>query len=368
MGVQSVYRSQPLETGPAPANDREPGPALRMASIGQIGPAVWDAFVMREPSATFFHLSRWQKVVSRVYGLDTHYLAVVSGGKVQGVLPLVHVRSRLFGNSLISNAFCVYGGIAASNDIVKRMLVDAAVELGAQLGVDYVELRCQQAQVPDWPVKSAVYATFQRPLFSSADDNLKAIPWKKRADVRKAIKADLRVDTSGDLDEFYSIYAESVHKLGTPVFPKRFIQAIKEEFGDACEVSVVHGPDGPVAALTSFYFRDQVLPYYGGGVAAARGLHAYEQLYWSLMCRASARGAGQFDFGRSKYGTGAFDYKTHWGFEPKPLEYQYHLVQGAAVPDINPLNPKYRMMVAAWQKLPGAVANRLGPWLSGQLG
>ena len=110
------------------------------------------------------------------------------------------------------------------------------------------------------------------------------------------------------------------------------------------------------------------MPYFGGAVPAARPVHAYDLLYWSLMRRAVARGAAVFDFGRSKLGTGAFDYKRFWGFEPTPLEYQYHLVRAKAVPDVNPLNPKYSRVVAAWRRLPLPVANRLGPLLARQLG
>jgi hypothetical protein len=127
----------------APANDAEARAGIRVARLEQIGAEVWDAFVLREPSATFFHLSGWQRVIARVYGYDTHFLAVVQDSKVVGVLPLVHVRSRLFGDSLISNAFCVYGGIAASEPAAVHALAQAAADLGEQLGVSYVEMRSE---------------------------------------------------------------------------------------------------------------------------------------------------------------------------------------------------------------------------------
>ncbi len=373
-GSTRMLNSQPVtsELSPLvakpPANDANVQAPLRIATLQDIGAAVWDAFVYREPTATFFHLSGWQRVVQKVYGFDTHYLAAVRDNRVVGVLPLVHVRSALFGNSLISNAYCVYGGIAGQEPDVVYELADAAARLANKLAVGYVELRSIEPCVPDWPVKSDIYATFQRPLYPSEQENLKAIPRKKRADVRKGMKNNLTIDLSGDLDAFYDIYAESVRNLGTPVFSKRFAAAIQQEFGDRCEVSLACGPDGPVAALMSFYFRDRVLPYYGGGSMAARPLHGYDQLYWTLMCRAVDRGATVFDFGRSKFGTGAFEYKKYWGFEPTALHYQYHLAKSEVVPDINPLNPKYRLMVAAWKKLPLFAAGRLGPWLSRQLG
>lgn len=351
-----------------PAND---GTVNAPIEIGRLTPetvAEWDAFVLGEPTATFFHRAGWSRVIRRAYGYDTHFLIARRGGEIIGVLPLVHLKTLAFGQSLISTGFCVYGGIASSDPHAIHALAEEAARIGAQLGVGYVEMRSEQALIPGWKTKSDVYATFRRNLHEDDDANLKAIPRKKRADVRKGIKSDLTVDTSGDLDTFHAIYAESVRNLGTPVFSKKFIRAIAEEFGEDCEISVVYGPDGPVAALTSFFFRDQVLPYYGGGTLAARPLHAYDQLYWTLMGRAVRRGARVFDFGRSKFGTGAFDYKTFWGFEPTPLNYQYHLVKAGEVPDINPLNPKYKLMVSTWQKLPLSVANLIGPWVARQLG
>lgn len=351
-----------------PANAPGIAAAIAIARLDAADAAAWDAFVLQEPSATFFHRAGWARVIRRAYGYDTHFLMARRNGEIVGVLPLVHLKTLAFGQSLISMGFCVYGGIASSDPLAIEALAAEAARLGEQLGVGYVEMRSEQAQIPGWQTKSDVYATFRRELHDDDDANLKAIPRKKRADVRKGIKSDLTVDTSGDIDTFHAIYAESVRNLGTPVFSKRYIRTIAEEFGDDCEISVVHGPQGPVAALASFFFRDQVLPYYGGGTYAARPLHAYDQLYWTLMGRAVRRGARVFDFGRSKYGTGAFDYKTYWGFEPTPLRYQYHLVKASEVPDINPLNPKYRLFVAMWQKLPLPVANRVGPWVARQLG
>ncbi len=213
------------------------------------------------------------------------------------------------------------------------------------------------------------YFSFCRTLAPSRDANLKAIPRKKRADLRKAIdNPALTVETGADIGVFFRIYAESVRNLGTPVLPRRFYAAIVAAFGDAVELSAVHGPDGPVAALMTFYFKDRVMPYYGGATAAARPLHAYDLLYWSLMERAVARGALIFDFGRSKRGTGAYDYKTYWGFTPEPLHYAFHLVRGQALPDVNPLNPKYRLMIETWRRLPLPLANTIGPLVARQLG
>ncbi|MGH6995597.1 MAG: FemAB family XrtA/PEP-CTERM system-associated protein, partial [Stellaceae bacterium] len=283
----------------------------------------------------------------------------------------MHVKSRLFGDALISTAFTTGDGIVADDNMAAQALADDAAELGQRFAVDFVELR-QSVSLPigtAWHAKTELYFGFERALAVNDADNLKAIPRKKRADLRKAIDdRRLVTDTDAPIETFFGIYAESLRNLGTPVLPLRFYRAIKATFGDAVEISTVAGPDGPAAALMSFYFKDCVLPYYGGAVPAARRLHAYDLMYWAQMQRAAARGARLFDFGRSKRGTGSFDYKTYWGFEPTPLGYQYRLVKRANLPEINPLNPKYRLMVGTWRRFPLALANRIGPVVARQIG
>jgi FemAB-related protein (PEP-CTERM system-associated) len=125
-------------------------------------------------------------------------------------------------------------------------------------------------------------------------------------------------------------------------------------------VTIMDGADD-IASVLNFYFRDEVLPYYGGGRAIARDRYGNDFMYWEVMRRAAARGFTMFDFGRSKLGTGAFSFKKNWGFVPAPLNYRFRLAPGQEIPDINPLNPKYRLLIAAWKRLPVPLANLIGP-------
>ncbi|MEM7281159.1 MAG: GNAT family N-acetyltransferase [Pseudomonadota bacterium] len=123
-----------------------------------------------------------------------------------------------------------------------------------------------------------------------------------------------------------------------------------------------------VAGVLSFYFRNEVIPYYGGGSAAARGLRANDYLYWELMRRATSLGCTSFDFGRSKRGTGAYRFKTHWGFESEVLSYEYYLVNASSMPNLSPTNPKYSAMIRLWSKLPVSVSRLIGPPIAKYLG
>jgi FemAB-related protein (PEP-CTERM system-associated) len=338
--------------------------------VHQLGPdpSAWDAYVAAHPQATFFHQAAWRDVIARAFRHVPHYLVAEQDGAIVGVLPLAQVKTRLFGHTLISLPFCVYGGMLANDAEAAAALAAEAAALGRKLGAAATELRFLEEPPQDyldaaWQRRDALYVTFRRAIEGDDDANMKAIPRKQRAMVRKGIERGLEAVTSRDVDGLHRIYAESVRNLGTPVFSRAYFRLLAEVFGPAMDVVTVSEAGTPLAAVMNFYWRDEVLPYYGGGTAAARGSYANDFMYWSVMQRAAARGARIFDFGRSKEGTGAFAFKKNWGFSPTPLPYYFNLAPGHRIPENNPLNPKYRLMIAAWQRLPLPVANLLGPYL-----
>jgi FemAB-related protein (PEP-CTERM system-associated) len=327
----------------------------------------WDAYVNAHPEATFFHLAGWNRVIEKAFGHPTHFLLAEHGGDIVGVLPLAEINSRLFGHSLGSLPFCAYGGILAEHDAAAQALDTAAQALARKLKVGALEYRNLVARHADWPTKD-LYVTFKKAIQPEVEANMNAIPRKQRAMVRKGIKAGLVGEIDADTTRFFQAYSASVHRLGTPVFSRKFFRLLKDEFGDDCEVLTITLDGQVIASVMSFYFRDEVLPYYGGGTDAARAVAGNDFMYWDLMRRACERGLKVFDFGRSKRGTGSFDFKKNWGFEPTPLHYEYFLVKDAEIPEINPLNPKYRLFIQAWKKMPLALANAIGPHIVKNLG
>jgi FemAB-related protein (PEP-CTERM system-associated) len=321
----------------------------------------WDQFVRAHASGTFFHLSGWKRVIERAFGHRTYYVIAERGGAVAGVLPLTHVKSLLFGSSLISNAFSVHGGPIAEDSETLCKLEDEAIRLMDAIPVPVLELRDFSARRADWPSKKDLYASFRKSLDHSVEHNLKSVPRKQRAMIRKGMANKLRSDMDDNVERLYRIYAQSVHNLGTPVFAESYFRILREEFSTCSDIVTVTCDGQAVASVLNFYFRDAVLPFYGGGVRAARALSANDFLYWEVMRRACERGYRYFDFGRSKIGTGSFAFKRNWGFQPTQLVYQFRLSPGTSIPDLNPLNPKLGIFIAAWKRLPLAVATRLGP-------
>jgi FemAB-related protein (PEP-CTERM system-associated) len=240
--------------------------------------------------------------------------------------------------------------------------------LAERLRVAHLELRDPAPREPAWP-RQELYAGFRKPLLREVEANLLAIPRKQRAMVRKGIKNGLASVLELDVERFFRLYADNVHRHGTPPLPRRYFRSLLEVFGSDAEILTVIDAQGrPVSSVLSFYFRDEVLPHYAGDALEARELAANDFKYWELMRRACERGVRVFDFGRSKRGTGPYDFKRNWGFEPKPLAYEYRLYRRDRIPENNPLNPKYRALIALWRRLPLPMANALGPHLVRSLG
>ncbi len=340
----------------------------RLSAKSDVNTAAWDDFVQTCPTATFFHRAGWQSILQEVFRHDTYFLYAETDGHIEGVLPLAHVNSLLFGNSLVSLPFAVYGGVAASNEIAAQALEQEAQNIAKRLGVAHLELRHVAARHIDWPIQD-LYVTFRKEIFLDEDANMLAIPRKQRAMVRKGIKNGLVSELDSGVDRFFALYADNMHRHGTPALPKRYFQALRAEFGSDCEVLTVAGPDGrALSTVFSFYFRDEVLPYYAGDDEAARDCAANDFKYWELMRRSCARGCKVFDYGRSKHGTGSYTFKKNWGFEPLPLHYEYCLYKRNAIPQNNPANAKYKLLIETWRRLPIGVANWLGPFVVRNLG
>ncbi len=358
-----------LDAAPADGADRL-HPQLQLKLMQPGDRPRWDAFVQRCPEATFFHRAGWQQVIEQAFGHRTWFYYVEQDGQIQGVLPLAQIKSRLFGHSLAALPFCVYGGVAALSEPARAMLDQAAQRLAKELGAGHLEYRHLNATPgagADWH-GSDLYVTFRKAIVADDEANMNAIPRKQRAMVRKGIKCGLQGVVEQDVERFFTAYSNSVHRLGTPVFSKRYFALLKQVFGDDCEVrSIVRGEE-LVGGVLSFFFRDEVLPYYGGGMPLAREVAGNDFMYWNLMQAAAARGCRLFDFGRSKRGTGAYDFKHNWGFEATPLAYAYQLHAARALPDVNPLNPKYQLMIKVWRRLPLALANFIGPYIVKDLG
>lgn len=332
--------------------------------IGQLTPGgeeEWDRFVTASPSGTFFHLSGWKTVIERVLGRKCFYLTARQNGSLLGIFPISWVRSKIFGECLVSLPLGVYGGVCADDAATYSALLSAGGKLASELGVKYLEMRNRTEQFPSSLPGRDLYVTFTQDLSAGPEKLLQALPRDTRYMVRKSLKAGLDWTEDLTLEEFYDLYARSVHRLGTPVFSKKLFTCLRSQFGKECRLFGVRKGGKAIAGVLCFYFRDQVIPYYSGSLPEFNRDAPNNFMYWKLMAQSCEEGYRYFDFGRSKRGTGAYQFKESWGMQMSGLPYRYQLVRATEVPHISPVDKKFQLSVSIWKQLPFGLTKILGP-------
>jgi FemAB-related protein (PEP-CTERM system-associated) len=328
-----------------------------------------DDYVAAHPGAEIFHRPHWSIAVEEGCRQRGHYLIAEGRGGLAGCLPLIEIRSPLFGNALVSVGFGTGGGPIADDPAIAGALVAAGWALAGRRACRSMELR--GGAVPEgWTAQTGIYADFSKPLPQGEEAILRAMKRRHRS-IRRAREFDLEVRIgrgAADRAMHYQVYGEMVRNLGSPVYPRTLFAAMLDRYGEDADILTILKHGRPLASALNFYFRGTAMPYWGGGTAASREFSASEMMYYQVMCHAARRGCTEFNFGRSKLGTGTYAFKENWGFEPNPLTYAIRTADGAAPRSVNPLDPRYRLQIALWKKLPLPLANRIGPHIARGLG
>lgn len=329
----------------------------------------WDAYVEVHAHATGYHSWAWRAVIERAFQHQAHYLAVRdASGTICGVLPLIRFKSWLFGRFLVSLPFLNYAGILADHDAAREALLDAATDLARAHGCRHIELRHIGRQLHGVPVRQHK-VTLLRPLEETVDQAWKRLDNKVRNQVRKAEKSGLTGAAGGAelLGEFYPVFAHNMRDLGTPVYSRRFFEEIMAALPHRARVFVVRTGATPVAAGIGLTWRETIEVPWASSLREHRQLCPNMLLYWLVIRHGIEVGLRTLDFGRSTPHEGTYRFKRQWGAEPVPLHWEYWLATGATLPDHGPTNPKMRLAIAAWQRLPVKLTNVLGPPLVRQI-
>jgi serine/alanine adding enzyme len=340
-------------------------------AVQDTAPEDWDPYVMRFPDASLYHLSGWPEIAREVFGHRTLYLAARdSDGALAGVLPVIRQRSWLLGSFATSLAFFSYGGaLAADPSVAERMMERAAGEAEA-LGCRYLEFRDIRARSGPWAPRTDK-VTLQLELPSEAESLAKSLGSKLRSQVRRAERegAQSRSGSAELLADFYAVFAENMRDLGTPVYPKRFFEAIIMRFPEHCQLVVIDLRGEPVAAGLLTFWRGRAEVPWAACRAKAKPLGINMKLYWELLSLSVGRGCALFDFGRSTVDSGTYRFKRQWGAKPRELHwYRWQREEiGAGNGHEDDRDRMLRFASAVWQRLPLPVANTLGPLISGAL-
>jgi FemAB-related protein (PEP-CTERM system-associated) len=285
-------------------------------------------------------------------------------GRTIGRLPLAFVRSRIFGRFLVSLPFINTGGVVAADDAVARQLVDQAVALADKLDVRYLELRHERPiEHPRLTGRNESKVHMRLRLPATADELWQHLKAKVRNQVRKGESqpgAEAHWGRQELLDEFYDIFSHNMRDLGTPTFGKPLFKAILDEFSNEAELCVVRHGLRPVAAAVLVHGDGTTAVPNAGSLRRYNATNANMLMYWKLLERAVQRGSRVFDFGRSTIDSNTFRFKRQWGAEPYPAVWQYYVRRGT-IGDLRPDNPKFRLAIQAWRRMPLALSRWIGP-------
>jgi FemAB-related protein (PEP-CTERM system-associated) len=339
-----------------------------VATLAAIRPAEetdssdWDKYVAAHPRRTIAHLWRWRTILENSFRLKSYYFIARSGNRIVGILPTAYMTSVLFGKFLISLPWLDYGGPLADDDDIAQRLVDSATAKAAELNCKFLELRAAAHRLPDM-VEKTDKRQFHLDLTVGEEEIWKSFDAKARNQVRKAEKSGLTCIFGGPelLDDFYAVFAFNMRDLGTPVWPRSLFDEIFRAFGRDVEIVAVRLGNKTVSA--GLILHDAAY----AGMPSASSYRKYRDLcpnnlmYWETIKHCIQRGSRLFDFGRSSEGAGTYNFKKQMMRQPAEQIWQYNLLTVDALPELNPDNPKFKLAIAVWRRLPLFVANRLGP-------
>lgn len=343
-------------------------PERRVVSIGRYdhGDVAWNRFVAASRDSTYCHLAQWREVMADVLGQEPVYLAASDdAGDLVGALPLVRVRSRLFGHFLVSMPFVNYGGPLAAERAVRDALASAAANLARASGADLLELRTHR-DPPHGLRVSERKVTVRLPLPETADALWNGVfRAKLRSQIRRPQKDGMTFVAGREelVEPFYEVFSRNMRDLGTPVLPRAFFTRLARVFPHECLFGVVEHSGRPVAAGCGFLWSGSFEITWASSLREHNSSSPNMLLYWGLMETVIARGAKVFDFGRCSPGGSTHRFKLQWGGTEEPLPWaQWSPRSLDATP--SPDRGVYRHAVRAWQRLPVPVANLLGPFFA----
>lgn len=327
--------------------------------------ASWDAYVRAQGHAVNYHRFGWKEVIEKSFGHRTYYLSVRDRqGTIRGVLPLVYMSSSLFGRFLVSIPFVNYGGLLCEDDQAAEALLKEAHAILQELVADHLELRHVDAVSGGLATKRHK-VTMILDLAGDVETQWNGFNAKLRNQIRKPLKNGLEA-VSGHaelLDGFYDVFARNMRDLGTPVYGKEFFANVLAAFPDTTRIFAVRLKGKIIAAGLASWFNETFEIPWASSVGAYKSLCPNNLLYWEAIKFAIENGFGKFDFGRSTPGEGTFRFKEQWGARQVQLNWQYVMRGGGTLPELNPKNPKYRLAIGIWRKLPVGLTRMIGPMI-----
>ena len=323
----------------------------------------WNHYVESNPAASLYHRAEWKELIHKVFGHECYFFYASSNEQVVGVLPLVRLNSKLFGDFMVSMPYFNSGGAIANDLLIEQKLMSAANDLAEKIGTGHIEYR-------DDITRNSLPARTEKVnmILSLPDTEVglwNTFPSKLRAQIRRAQREETRINTGGSeyLTDFYTVFAQNMRDLGTPVYGKTLFNKILQTFTEGSRIITVHHGGRPVAAAFLLGHKDTLEIPWASTIKDVNHLSINMLLYWEVLKFAIKNKYLYFDFGRSTKDSGTFRFKQQWGAKPKQLYWHYWLSDNVEMPRLNPGNPKFALAINVWRRLPVFITKLIGPFI-----
>ena len=354
---------------------------------------IWDNYVRNHPNGTLYHLSGWKNVIEKTYGHKSYYLMALANSNnlsnptnhdncIVGILPLVHMKHFLFGNSLVSIPFFDTGGILADDEETERFLLSHAVKLAQELKAKTIEFR--HIEPLPWFNSEDLNEIMQNCRFrtlshkvrmlltlpESPEILMKSFKSKLRSQIRKPLKEGLisRIGRSELLCDFYEVFSKNMRDLGSPVHSKKLMGHALKEFSDKASIVIIYKDKKPIACSFIVGFGKILENPWASALRKCSRLAPNMLLYWTMLEYACNHGYSSFDFGRSSPDEGTYKFKKQWGAKPRPLHWHYISLNGQVFDEQSSEKSKFAKAIHYWQKLPVSLTKIIGPPIRKHIG
>jgi serine/alanine adding enzyme len=328
-------------------------------------PSEWNHYVSKNSAASIHHRSEWRDILAQSYELESLYLCARDTDRnIVGILPLIHMKSRIFGNKLVSMPFFQRGGAIADSPLIEQQLIKTAADYGLKNKIDYAEFRddISRDNLPEPFATQTHKVHMVLDLPTTTDELWRSFSSKLRAQIKRPQREKSSFSIGGVelMDDFYQVYSRNMRDLGSPPHHKNFIRKILRNFPNESKLAVVYLDNKPVGGGLLLGIGNTLEIPLASTIRAVNHLSMNMLLYWKVLCYATDSGYRFFDFGRSTRDAATYRFKRQWGAQPKQLYWNYWLRDEGEIPAINPNNPKYQIIIWLWKRLPIWLANFLG--------
>ena len=314
-------------------------------------------------NASLYHHSNWRHLIKEVFGHESFYIYATNlNNDVVGILPLIRLRTLLFGDYLVSMPYFNYGGCIADKNEIANLLLIESENIRKKLGCSHVELRSDKEQISSLPSREDK-VTMLLNLPDDPDTLWSDIGTKRRAQAKRPIREGVEFKLGGEelIDDFYYVFCRNMRDLGTPVYSKQFFKAIFRWFPNSAKIAIVNLNNEAVGA--GFLLgNNQVMEIpWASTLRKVNKIGVNMFLYWNILKSSIELDYKVFDFGRSSKDAGTLRFKKQWGAKQKQLYWYYQMKNGSKIPQLNHSNKKYDLMINTWKKMPLELCNFIGP-------